>query len=139
MNGHIEEMFTGHQIVKAFGHEKKAIEKFDSINEKLFESSLRSQFVSGLIMPLMQFINNLGYVFVVVIGAIFVSAGRITVGDVQAFIQYARQFSQPIQQLSNISNIIQSTIASAERVFELLDEEEEPQDNSKASVIEQAP
>lgn len=136
MNGHIEEMFTGHQIVKAFGHEKKAIEKFDSINEKLFESSWRSQFVSGLIMPLMQFINNLGYVFVVVIGAIFVSAGRITVGDVQAFIQYARQFSQPIQQLSNISNIIQSTIASAERVFELLDEGEEPQDNSKASVIE---
>jgi len=137
MNGHIEEMFTGHQIVKAFGHEKKAIEKFDSVNEKLFESSWKSQFVSGLIMPLMQFINNLGYVFVVVIGAIFVSAGRITVGDVQAFIQYARQFSQPIQQLSNISNIIQSTIASAERVFELLDEEEEQQDNKKAIVIEE--
>ncbi|WP_411228842.1 ABC transporter ATP-binding protein [Niallia taxi] len=137
LNGHIEEMFTGHQIVKAFGHEEKAMEEFDSINDRLYESSWRSQFISGLIMPLMQFINNLGYVFVVVIGAIFVSAGRITVGDVQAFIQYARQFSQPIQQLSNISNIIQSTIASAERVFELLDEEEEPKDTSRVKVIEQ--
>ncbi|MFP9130028.1 ABC transporter ATP-binding protein [Niallia sp. BSM11] len=137
LNGHIEEMFTGHQIVKAFGHEEKAMEEFDSINDRLYESSWRSQFISGLIMPLMQFINNLGYVFVVVIGAIFVSAGRITVGDVQAFIQYARQFSQPIQQLSNISNIIQSTIASAERVFELLDEEEEPKDTSRVKDIEQ--
>lgn len=125
INSHVEEMFTGHQVVKAFGHEKKAIEQFEEINTSLYEASWRSQFVSGLIMPLMQFINNLGYIFVVVIGAVFASAGRITVGDVQAFIQYARQFSQPITQLSNISNIIQSTIASAERVFELLDEEEE--------------
>ncbi|MGP7816357.1 ABC transporter ATP-binding protein [Niallia sp. 01092] len=125
INSHVEEIFTGHSIVKAFGHEQKAIEKFNRINNNLYESSWKSQFVSGLIMPLMIFINNLGYVFVVVIGAIFVSTGRITVGDVQAFIQYARQFSQPITQLSNISNIIQSTLASAERVFELLDEEEE--------------
>ncbi|MFT8321422.1 MAG: ABC transporter ATP-binding protein [Bacillus sp. (in: firmicutes)] len=125
INGHVEEVFTGHNIVKAFGHEQKAIEEFSSMNSSLYESSWRSQFVSGLIMPLMTFINNLGYVFVVVVGAIFASAGRITVGDVQAFIQYARQFSQPLTQLSNISNIIQSTLASAERVFELLDEEEE--------------
>ncbi|WP_445491871.1 ABC transporter ATP-binding protein [Niallia sp. 03133] len=125
INGHVEEIFTGHTIVKAFGHEQKAIEKFNSINSNLYESSWRSQFVSGLIMPLMTFINNLGYVFVVVVGAIFASAGRITVGDVQAFIQYSRQFSQPITQLSNISNVIQSTLASAERVFELLDQEEE--------------
>ncbi|WOD63849.1 ABC transporter ATP-binding protein/permease [Niallia taxi] len=136
LNGHIEEMFTGHQIVKAFGHEKKAIEKFDGINDKLFESSWKSQFISGLIMPLMQFINNIGYVFVVVIGAIYASAGRITVGDVQAFIQYARQFSQPIQQLSNISNVIQSTIASAERVFDLLDEEEEAENSDEKHVID---
>ncbi|WP_182101978.1 ABC transporter ATP-binding protein [Niallia taxi] len=136
LNGHIEEMFTGHQIVKAFGHEKKAIGKFDGINDKLFESSWKSQFISGLIMPLMQFINNIGYVFVVVIGAIYASAGRITVGDVQAFIQYARQFSQPIQQLSNISNVIQSTIASAERVFDLLDEEEEAKNSDEQNVID---
>lgn len=136
LNGHIEEMFTGHQIVKAFGHEKKAIEKFDGINDKLFESSWKSQFISGLIMPLMQFINNIGYVFVVVIGAIYASAGRITVGDVQAFIQYARQFSQPIQQLSNISNVIQSTIASAERVFDLFDEEEEAKNSDEQNVID---
>jgi len=136
INGHVEEMFTGHQIVKAFGHEKKAIEQFNEMNEKLYESSWKSQFVSGLIMPLMNLINNLGYVFIVVVGAIFAATGRITVGDVQAFIQYARQFSQPLTQLSNISNIIQSTLASAERVFELLDEEEELESASSTKTID---
>lgn len=136
INGHVEEMFTGHQIVKAFGHEKKAIEQFNEMNEKLYESSWKSQFVSGLIMPLMNLINNLGYVFIVVVGAIFAATGRITVGDVQAFIQYARQFSQPLTQLSNISNIIQSTLASAERVFELLDEEEELESVSSTKTID---
>jgi len=106
------------------------------MNEKLYESSWKSQFVSGLIMPLMNLINNLGYVFIVVVGAIFAATGRITVGDVQAFIQYARQFSQPLTQLSNISNIIQSTLASAERVFELLDEEEELESASSTKTID---
>lgn len=136
INSHVEEIFTGHQMVKAFGHEQKAIDKFNGINDKLYESSWKSQFISGLIMPLMTLINNLGYVLIVVIGAIFAASGRITVGDVQAFIQYARQFSQPITQLSNISNIIQSTLASAERVFELLDEEEEIKTTSSAKAID---
>ncbi|PKG23569.1 ABC transporter ATP-binding protein [Niallia nealsonii] len=135
INSHVEEIFTGHQMVKAFGHEQKAIHQFNDINDKLYESSWKSQFVSGLIMPLMALINNLGYVLIVVIGAIFAATGRITVGEVQAFIQYARQFSQPITQLSNISNIIQSTLASAERVFELLDEEEEIEIASSAKEI----
>ncbi|MEW8973541.1 MAG: ABC transporter ATP-binding protein [Tissierellaceae bacterium] len=125
LNGHIEEMYTGHTIVKAYGNEKKAIERFNTINEKLYDSSWKAQFISGIIMPLMNFINNIGYIFVAVFGGIFVVNGRISVGDVQAFIQYARQFTQPIVQTAEIANVIQSTIASAERVFELLDEEEE--------------
>lgn len=125
LNGHIEEMYTGHTIVKAYGNEKKAIERFNTINEKLYDSSWKAQFISGIIMPLMNFINNIGYIFVAVFGGIFVVNGRISVGDVQAFIQYARQFTQPIVQTAEIANVIQSTIASAERVFELLDEEDE--------------
>lgn len=136
INSHVEEIFTGQQIVKAFGHEQKAIKQFNDINEKLYESSWKSQFVSGLIMPLMNLVNNLGYVFIVVVGAIFATTGRITVGDVQAFIQYTRQFSQPLTQLSNISNVIQSTLASAERVFELLDEEEEIETLPSAKTID---
>ena len=125
LNGHVEEIYTGHEVVKAFGHEHKAIEEFDDINERLYQSSWRAQFISGVIMPLMQFVGNIGYVLICVVGGIFVANGRITVGDIQAFIQYARQFAQPITQTANIANILQSTIASAERVFELLDEQEE--------------
>lgn len=125
LNAHIEEMYTGHRIVKAFGHEEKSIATFASMNEKLYESGWKSQFISGVIFPLMNFIGNIGYVLVSVIGGILVTRRAITIGDIQAFIQYARQFTQPITQLSSISNIIQSTIASAERVFELLDEPEE--------------
>lgn len=126
LNGHVEEMYAGHQIIKVFGHERKSVEQFDSINERLYDAGWRAQFISGIIMPLMSFIGNIGYVLISVIGGILVFRDRIAIGDVQAFIQYARQFSQPITQAANIANIIQSTIASAERVFELLDEEEEP-------------
>ncbi len=124
LNGHIEEMYTGHNVVKAFGHEKKAINEFDEVNEGLYDVGWRAQFLSGLVMPIINFIGNLGYVFVAVVGGVLVTKGRITVGDIQAFIQYNRQFTQPIAQVAQISNIIQSTVASAERVFELLDEEE---------------
>lgn len=136
LNGHVEEMYTGHKIVKAFGREHNSIEEFDKLNDKLYEAGWRAQFVSGVIMPLMMSIGNLGYVFVSVIGGIMVTRGAINIGDVQAFLQYARQFTQPITQLANITNIIQSTIASAERVFELLDEPEEIAEETNARVIE---
>ncbi len=136
LNGHVEEMYTGHQIVKAFGHEPESIERFDTINEKLYEAGWKAQFVSGLIMPLLSFINNVGYVLVCVAGGIFVTSGVITIGDLQAFIQYSRQFTQPIVQTANIINIIQSTIASAERVFEILDEAEEIPDDADTKEIE---
>ncbi len=136
LTGHVEEIYTGHEVVKAFGHEDKAIEEFDDINERLYQSSWKAQFISGAIMPLMQFINNLGYVLICVGGGIFVANGRITVGDIQAFIQYARQFAQPITQTANIANILQSTIASAERVFELLDEQEEEAEAANPKSIE---
>nr|WP_230986821.1 ABC transporter ATP-binding protein [Cohnella fermenti] len=125
LNGHVEEMYTGHSIVKAFGREEKSKAAFGEINERLYHAGWRAQFVSGVIMPLMSFIGNIGYVAISVVGGILVTKRSITVGDIQAFIQYARQFTMPITQTANIANIIQSTIASAERVFELLDEEEE--------------
>ena len=131
INGHIEEMYAGHKIVKAFGREESSIAKFEGINEKLYRAGWKAQFISGVIMPLMMFVNNIGYVLVCVVGGILVTKRVIQLGDIQAFIQYARQFSQPIQQTANISNVLQSTIAAAERVFEILDEEEEspaPQD-----------
>jgi len=125
LNGHVEEMYSGHKIVKAFGREEQSVAKFDSINERLYESGWKAQFVSGNIMPLMSMVSNIGYVFISVVGGIMVTRGSISIGDIQAFIQYARQFSMPLVQTANIANVIQSTIASAERVFELLDEEEE--------------
>lgn len=135
LNGHVEEMYTGHHIVKAFGHEGESIEKFNAINERLYEAGWKAQFISGIIMPLLTFINNIGYVLVSVVGGIFVINRTITIGDVQAFIQYSRQFTQPIVQTANIVNIIQSTVASAERVFEILDEVEEIPDDEDAQVI----
>ncbi|MFP4977700.1 ABC transporter ATP-binding protein [Paenibacillus sp. CN-4] len=134
LNGHVEEMYTGHRIIKAFGRERKSLEAFDEVNEKLYDSGWRAQFLSGTIMPLMMFIGNLGYVLVCVVGGIFVTKGRIDVGDIQAFIQYSRQFTMPITQTANIANIIQSTIASAERVFELLDEEEEVPETERSAA-----
>ncbi|MFE8698463.1 ABC transporter ATP-binding protein [Cytobacillus sp. FJAT-53684] len=125
LNGHIEEMYTGHQVVKAFGHEKKAVAQFDAVNEELYEAGSKAQFISGIIMPIMFFIGNLSYVIICVVGGILVTQRAITIGDIQAFITYSKQFTQPITQTANIANIIQSTVAAAERVFELLDEEEE--------------
>ncbi|MFC3747451.1 ABC transporter ATP-binding protein [Paenibacillus sp. GCM10012306] len=132
LNGHVEEMYTGHRIIKAFGREKESLRQFNTINDDLYNSGWRAQFMSGMIMPLMTFIGNLGYVLVCVVGGIFVTKKMIEVGDIQAFIQYSRQFTMPITQTANIANIIQSTVASAERVFELLDEEEEVPEKSAA-------
>jgi ATP-binding cassette, subfamily B, multidrug efflux pump len=135
LNGHVEEMYNGHKIVKAFGGESKGIATFDECNDKLYEAGWRAQFVSGMIMPLMMSIGNVGYVFVAVIGGIMVTRNAIQLGDIQAFIQYSRQFTQPITQLAAITNSIQLTIASAERVFELLDEPEETPDSMPAAEI----
>src|SRR5699024_6357615 len=125
LNGHIEEMYTGHEVVTAFGREEQSIETFKKVNGELYEAGRRAQFISGIIMPLMSFIGNISYVLISIVGGILVTQRTISIGDIQAFITYTRQFSQPISQTANIANIIQSTIAAAERVFELLDEEEE--------------
>jgi len=125
LNGHVEEMFTGHSIVKVFGRQEEAIAVFDNENETLFQASFKAQFISGIIMPSMNFINNLNYVAIAVVGGLGITRGTISLGDVQAFIQYSRQFTQPIAQTASIANVLQSTVASAERVFELLDEAEE--------------
>ncbi|MFJ8065749.1 ABC transporter ATP-binding protein [Psychrobacillus sp. NPDC096426] len=134
LNGHIEEMYTGHQVVKVFGHEKKAIAEFDEVNEQLYDAGRRAQFISGIIMPMMSFIGNLSYVVISVVGGILVTQRAISIGDIQAFITYTRQFTQPVMQTANIANIIQSTIAAAERVFELLDEEEEEKEVTTESL-----
>lgn len=136
LNGHIEEMYTGHQVVKAFGHERKAIAQFDEVNEELYQAGRKAQFISGIIMPMMFFIGNLSYVLISIIGGILVIKRSISIGDIQAFITYSRQFTQPITQTANIANIIQSTVAAAERVFELLDEEEEIPESKLASLTE---
>jgi ATP-binding cassette subfamily B protein len=135
LNGHVAEMYGGHSIVTAFSLEKRSIATFDQLNEHYYDGAWRAQFVSGIIMPTMMFIGNVGYVLVAAIGGLLVTRGSIAIGDVQAFIQYGRQFSMPINQLSGIANMIQLTIVSAERVFELLDEPEESPDRADARVI----
>ena len=125
LNGHVEEMLGGHKVVKAFGHEALSIQKFDGINSELYQSGWKANFVTGLLMPMLGFANNIGYIIVCIIGGIFVTRGMITVGDVQAFLQYSRQFSQPINMAAGTINILQSAAASAERVFEMLDELEQ--------------
>ncbi|TFJ47388.1 multidrug ABC transporter ATP-binding protein [Carnobacterium divergens] len=122
LNNQVEETYSGHVVVKGFNQEGEAIETFEEQNEKLFAASWKAQFISGLIFPLMNFVKNLGYVFVAVLGGVKVANGNMTLGDVQAFLQYTNQFSQPITQIANLMNTIQSTVASAERVFEVLDE-----------------
>ncbi|MDM5223297.1 ABC transporter ATP-binding protein [Peribacillus sp. NJ11] len=134
LNGHIEEMYTGHQVVKAFGHEKKASAQFTMVNEELYKAGSKAQFISGIIMPMMFFIGNLSYVLISVVGGILVTQRSISIGDIQAFITYSKQFTQPITQTANIANIIQSTVAAAERVFELLDEEEEMKEKTTANI-----
>src|SRR5579859_5974614 len=117
VNGHVEEMYSGHQVVKAFNGEAKSVEQFDKYNNTLFNTAWISQFLSGLMFPIMTFVGNLGYVAVVIIGASLAVQGAITLGDIQAFIQYVRQFTQPISQIAQASNIFQQTAAAAERVF----------------------
>lgn len=128
VNGHIEEMFGSHVVMKAFNGEQKSIEKFDSYNNVLFSSAWKSQFLSGMMMPIMNFIGNLGYVAIAILGGYLAITKAITVGDIQAFIQYVRSFTQPIAQVAQISNVLQQTAAAAERVFEFLGEAEEKED-----------
>ncbi len=125
IDGQIEETFSGHAIVKAYGREQAAIDEFNATNERLYESAWKSQFLSGLMRPVMEVIGNLGYVVVAIMGSVFAVQGVITVGDIQAFIQYVKNFTQPITQLAQVSNVLQQTAAAAERVFEFLEAEEE--------------
>ena len=136
VNGHIEEMFGGHVVVKAFNGEQRSIQTFDGLNETLYRAAWRSQFLSGIMMPAMNFVGNLGYVGVTILGGYLAVQKLITVGDIQAFIQYVRSFTQPIMQLANISNILQQTAAAAERVFEFLEEEEEPAETENPIQLE---
>lgn len=126
VNGQVEELYGGHLVVQAFNGQEDAIEKFDKTNEKLYQSAWKSQFLSGLMQPLMSFVGNLGYVLISILGGFLVIKNSIEVGDIQSFIQYVRQFNQPLNQIAQISNQLQSTAASAERIFEFLAEEEEP-------------
>ncbi len=135
LNGHIEEMHTGHAIVKLFGRQEQAIAEFDEQNEALYQASYRAQFISGTIQPALTFISNLNYVAIAVIGGVRVASGQMSLGDVQAFIQYSRQFTMPIVQAASIANVLQSAVASAERVFELLDEAEEIPDPVSPAVL----
>ena len=135
VNGHVEEMYGGHQVMKAFNGEEESVEKFREYNDKLYGSAWKSQFLSGVMMPVMVFVTNLGYVAVCIVGAIFAGNGTITIGDIQAFIQYVRQFTQPITQVANITNILQQTAAAAERVFEFLGEEEEIPESEYAITV----
>jgi len=136
LNGHVEEMYSGHKIVKAYGREAASLESFGKTNDELYGHAWRAQFISGIMMPILHFVNNIGYVIVCVAGGVFVTQGRIKIGDVQAFINYSRQFTQPIAQTSSIANVIQSALAAAERVFELLDEAEEVPDAADAESNE---
>lgn len=134
LNARVEETFSGHSIVKVFGHQKEVEADFRAENEELYKASFGAQFISGIIMPLMMFIGNLVYVAIAVVGGLQVAAGLLSIGDVQAFIQYSRQFTQPLSQLGSMANLLQSGVASAERVFELLDETEEDPDDDPAET-----
>ena len=135
LNGHVEEMYSGHKIVKVFGHEEDSIAKFKGINKRLYGVGWKAQFISGIIFPALNFVNNIGYVAICVIGGLLVAKNKIEIGDIQAFIQYTRQFTQPIIQVANIANVLQSTAASAERVFEIMDEVEQIPDKEDTKVI----
>jgi len=134
LNAHIEEAFTGHQLVKVFGRQKETEEEFRKRNDELYESAQGAQFISGLIMPAMMFLSNLSYVVVAVVGGLRITSGTMTLGEVQAFIQYSRQFTQPLTQVASMANLMQSGVASAERVFELLDADEQSADPAEASL-----
>ncbi|HAJ18132.1 MAG TPA: multidrug ABC transporter ATP-binding protein, partial [Microbacterium sp.] len=128
LNARIEETFSGHSVVKVFGHQREAETDFAAENEEVYRASFGAQFLSGIIMPAMMFIGNLVYVAIAVVGGLQVAGGMLSIGDVQAFIQYSRQFTQPLSQLGSMANLLQSGVASAERVFELLDEPEQTDD-----------
>lgn len=138
VNGHIEEMYGGHNVVKAFNGEEASVEQFNEFNDSLYESAWKSQFFSGLMQPITNFVGNVGYVAVCLLGGVLASGGNITIGDIQAFIQYVRQFNQPISQLAQTMNMLQSTAAAAERVFEFLDEEELELETPRVSSEEAA-
>jgi ATP-binding cassette subfamily B protein len=138
LNGHIEEMYTGHSLVKLFGHGEESEEIFAVQNDALFESSFKAQFVSGIIQPAMSFIGNINYVLVAVVGGLRVASGQLSLGDVQAFIQYSRQFTQPLTQVASMANLLQSGVASAERVFALLDATEQGPGPDEPAVLETA-
>ena len=135
INGHVEEMYAGHQVMRVFNGEKASIAKFNTINDKLYRSAWRAQFFSGLMFPLMSFVGNLGYVGVAVAGGWLAIQGHIKIGDIQAFIQYVQQFNQPITQTANIANVLQSTAASSERVFEFLEEPEQAVDTAEPVTL----
>ncbi|MDT7728965.1 MAG: ATP-binding cassette, subfamily multidrug efflux pump [Actinomycetota bacterium] len=137
LNAHIEEMYTGHSLVKVFGRRKEAEAVFSEHNDTLYGASFKAQFISGMIQPAMMFIGNLNYVFVAVVGALRVTSGSLSLGDVQAFIQYSRQFTQPLMQVASMANLLQSGVASAERVFALLDAEEQDPDPADPARPEQ--
>ncbi|WP_299168119.1 ABC transporter ATP-binding protein [uncultured Arthrobacter sp.] len=134
LNGHIEESFSGHDLVRVFGREKESLEQFDQKNEDLYKASFGAQFVSGMIMPVMQFISYLSYVGIAVVGGLRVASGSMTLGEATAFIQYSREFNQPLSQMAGMANMLQSGVASAERVFELLDAEEQDPDTATAAL-----
>ena len=129
LNAHVEETFSGHELVRVYGHRQEAIAEFDAANERMYEASYRAQFISGLIQPALTFISNLNYVAIAVFGGLRVASGTMSLGDVQAFIQYSRQFSMPIMQIAGVANMLQSGAASVERVFEILDVAEESPDS----------
>lgn len=131
LNGHIEEMYAGHQVMRVFNGKKRSIEKFSRINQHLYRSAWKSQFLSGLMFPVMSLVGNIGYVGVAVLGGWLVIKDRLKIGDIQAFIQYMQQFNQPLSQVANIANVLQSTAAAAERVFEFLEEQEESVEHGK--------
>lgn len=137
VNGHIEEVYGGHNIMKAFNAEEEVIEKFGEINGELYNSAWKAQFLSGMMMPMMVFIGNIGYVAVSILGGWYVIKKTIEVGDIVSFIQYIRSFTQPIAQVAQISNVLQSTVAAAERVFEFLEEEEETRDSQVPVKLEE--
>ena len=135
VNGQIEENFGGHDVVRVFNKEKDVLDEFEKDNKKLYESAWKSQFFSGMMMPIMQFVGNLGYVMVALLGGVFAIKGTIEVGDIQSFFQYIRNFTQPIQQIAQVTNLLQSSAAASERVFEFLDEPEEEQGKENAVDI----
>ncbi|MCI5801853.1 MAG: ABC transporter ATP-binding protein/permease [Oscillospiraceae bacterium] len=138
LNGHVEEMFSGHNVVKAFNRQDKVTEEFEEINTRLYRCGWKAQFLSSIMMPIVGFIGNIGYLLVCVTGGLTVIAGKLLVGEIQSFVQYMRQFTQPISQTANIMNMLQSTLAAAERIFEMLDETEEIPEEKHPVLLQNA-